>query len=232
VTPRDRTDPDYRYGDYNLRCEILISEDGMVKRIETTPTIRLKEARNEIYDCLNTFPPLTPRKNKFGKAVETVLSLYIWDAETIPLYKTNETYSKLFDNKYAQYEKLPIKNIDEAELNYYIFSISKLGWINCDRFYDAEETTDLIVQNPVNSQTKMKLVFSDIDGVLMADIVAGKYVFKNVPVGSKATIVGIKNDEGDILTAFKKVKISKQPIKNINFTETTLAEFRAKIENL
>ncbi|MFT5617967.1 MAG: hypothetical protein ACI85I_001193 [Arenicella sp.] len=228
---RDRTDSGYRYGDYGLECKILVSKEGKVKRGEITSMAKDFVGR-EIYDCLNTFPRLQSRKNKFGKAVETVLWLYIWDNEAIPTHKIDEEYINSFDSKYAEYEKSPIKNMDEAELNYYIFSVSKLGWINCDRFYDAEETTDLFVQNPVNSQTKLKLVFSDIGGILMADIIEGKYVFKKMPVGSKATIIGIKNDDGDMFTAFKEVEISKEPIKELNFTETTLAEFRSQVEKL
>jgi hypothetical protein len=53
-----------------------------------------------------------------------------------------------------------------------------------------------------------------------------------MPVGSKATIIGIKNDDGDMFTAFKEVEISKEPIKELNFTETTLAEFRSQVEKL
>ena len=34
--------------------------------------------------------------------------------------------------------------MDDAELNYYIFSVAKLGWINCDLFFESENNIDFI----------------------------------------------------------------------------------------
>jgi hypothetical protein len=90
----------------------------------------------------------------------------------------------------------------------------------------------MFAQTPVDANTKLKMVFSDIDGVLKADIVEGKYVFSKVPKGKQVTIIGIKNENGQFLTAFKEITITDNPIDVLTFTETTLESLREKLEKI
>ena len=122
--------------------------------------------------------------------------------------------------------------MDVAEANYYIFSVSQLGWINCDRFINAEERIDLLANIPVSPDTKLKMAFSEFNGFLKPNIVEGKYVFSKIPKGQEATIVGIKNENGRLLAAFEKIIIGDEVIPDIKFSEVTLSDLKKKLEEI
>jgi hypothetical protein len=219
------------WNNYGVECEMRITTQGLIKepRVKTAVS---RAAKTEIVEFLQNLPQLEPGKNKLGEVIERRGLLFIVGGNVIPLYRTDEEYVRSFESKYAQFETTPIRNMSDAEMNYYVFSVSKLGWINCDRFIDEEETIDLLVDAPVEPQTKLKMAFGDIDGFLNASIVNGKYVFANVPKGRRVTIVGIKNDNGQFLTAFKDMTITEQPITDLKFVETTLVDLRERLESI
>ena len=214
-----------------VECQMTIGKNGRIKNEKINSKISAS-AKKELLIFLRNLPELEPGKNNKGEIIDRIGFLHIEGGNIIPLYKSNKEYIESFDSKYSKYEKEPIRNMNDAELNYYVFSVSKLGWINCDRFIDTEETTNMFAQTPVDANTKLKMVFSDIDGVLKADIVEGKYVFSKVPKGKQVTIIGIKNENGQFLTAFKEITITDKPIDVLTFTETTLESLREKLEKI
>ncbi len=219
------------FNGYGIECEMTISVDGKIKNPSVNSKVS-KATKDEILSFLKNIPTLEPGKNKFGKVIERKGFLFITGGNIIPLYKTEEEYIKSFSNKYSKYEKTPIKNIDDAELEYYIFSVAKLGWINCDRFLESEKTVDYYVQTPIDKDTKIKMVFKDIDGVLMARPAEGKFIFSKVPIGRQVTIVAIKNANGQFQTAFQDVTISDKPLEILTFKEMTLNELKQQLEKL
>lgn len=213
------------WNDYGVECEVSITKSGYIKNPKIVTRIS-KSARKEIYQFLLDIPQLEPGRNMYGDIIERRGLLFIQAGQSIPLFKTDEAYVKSFDSKYAQYEQEPIRNMDEAEFNFYVFSVSKLGWINCDRFLEFKSKVDFWVESPIAPTTDIKMVFSDIKGVLKANFKEGKYVFSNVPLGKEVTIIGIQNVNGTIQSAFQKAKISTQPLPALKFEETTLSELR------
>ncbi|WP_367388475.1 hypothetical protein [Lewinella sp. LCG006] len=229
TTLNSNTFPDFdSWNDFGVECRMYISREGYIE----TPIVVTglsSRAKKEILQFLRDLPQLEPGKDKDGDIIERRGLIFIEGGNIIPLYKTDEEYLKSFDEKYSKYEANPIKSMDDAELNYYIFSVSELGWINCDRFLDFEEKVDLITDFPVSTELQLKLVFSDINGVLKPDIVKGKYVFFGVPKGQNATLIGIKSKEGRFSMAFHDFEISENPIQELQFSETTLSELRERL---
>lgn len=223
--------PDFgSWNDYGVECEMFISMTGFI----TAPKIKTKlsrKAKQEILSFLNSLPQLEAGKNKYGETIVRRGLLFI-TPDITPLYKSDKAYLQSFDQKYAQFEQEPIQNMDDAEMNYYIFSVGKLGWINCDRFIEFEEKVDLLVDLQEQPQLKLKMVFNTINGVLKPQVKDGKYLFRQVPLGQKATIVGIDNNGSKLLAAIKPITINKEPIKSLNFSTITLAELRTQLETL
>ncbi len=120
----------------------------------------------------------------------------------------------------------------DAEMSYYIFSVAKLGWINCDIFVESEEKIDLLAEMPVSPNTQLKMVFRDINGVLKPIIKEDKYVFAQVPKGKQATIVGMRRENGRLLAAFKPLTIGEESIRDLKFSEITLNELKEKLDNI
>ncbi len=214
-----------------VECLMHITKNGRITKATVNSNVS-NNVKEELLSFLKNLPLLEPGKNKHGDIIERRGFLHITGGNVVPLYNTDAEYIQSFDSKYSQFERTPIRNMDDAELNYYIFSVSKLGWINCDRFIDTEENINMLVQTPVDANTKIKMAFSDIDGVLMADIIDGKYVFSNVPKGREVTIIGIRNDNGLFSTAFKETTITDRPLDYLSFTEITLAHLREKLEKI
>jgi hypothetical protein len=219
------------WNDYGVECEMNISKKGFIKSPKIVTNLS-RGAKREILKFLRELPQLESGKNKHGEIIERRGLLFIEPGNIVPLYETDEEYVKSFDEKYSKYENTPIKNMDEAEINYYIFSVGKLGWINCDRFIEFEEKVDLLVNIEESSDMKLKLVFSEVDGVLKPQFKDGKYLFKQVPVGQKATIVGIKNTDNELLAVIEEITISESPIGNLKFSEITLGELRNKLDEI
>ncbi len=214
---------------FGVETEFNIDKNGEIKNAKIRSTIN-KSAAAEILQFLRQLPEFEPGKNNKGEIVERLGILEI-STEIVRAQKSDAEYIQSFDSKYSKYESTPIKNINDAELNYYVFSVSKLGWINCDRFLETDNTLDYFVKTQ-GKDTKIKMVFKDIDGVLMANSTDGKFTFSKVPIGRQVTIVGIKNTNEQLQTAFQEVTISDKPLETLAFKETTLTELKQQLEKL
>ncbi len=222
------------FGSWNsngVECELYVTKKGYIRSPKIVTNLS-RRARREMLKFLRNLPQLEAGKNKYGDIIERRGLLFIKPGDIVPLYETEEAYVKSFNEKYARYEDEPIKSMDQAELKFYIFSVGKLGWINCDRFLQFEEKVDLMVDIKASPDLQLKLVFKDINGVLKPKVVDGKYVFQQIPVGEKATIVGIKNSEDNLLAAIEELTISESPINDLKFSGISLGELRKKIDAL
>jgi len=101
-----------------------------------------------------------------------------------------------------------------SEADGYLMKVGKMGFINCDRFYDFAVKTDLIVS--VDSDVKMsyRLVFEDIKSVLPGYEYTpnGEMKFPNLPKGKKATIIAysISKKTKQAQFAYGRVKLGEQ----------------------
>lgn len=104
--------------------------------------------------------------------------------------------------------------------NRYGVSIDRLGWINCDRFYNGVgEKTDYVVQlgdSAANYYTL--LVFNNINSV-MSGYVSGKTaLFPNVPEGMDVTVVSVGiNNKGQAVYAMQKATTNKAGLSGIQY---------------
>ncbi len=219
------------WNDYGVECEMYISKEGHIKSPKIVTNLT-RSAKREIQKFLKDIPQLEPGVNKSGEIIERRGLIFLKPGDIVPLYETDKEYIKSFDQKYSKYETAPIKNMNDAELNYYIFSVSKLGWINCDIFVEFEEKVDLLVNTVLSGDTKLKLVFNEIDGVLKPNIIDGKYVFNNIPKNQTATLVGIKNNDNRLMAAFKNITIGDDPIDDLVFSDISLSELRKKLNGI
>jgi hypothetical protein len=122
---------------------------------------------------------------------------------------------------------------DSIVLQKFGVNINRLGWINCDRFYnDARPKTELIVDlgdNPNNYNTM--LVFDNFASIMSPSSKQGNTIrFLNLPEGEAARIVsvGIRNDK--TVTAMRKLIISKAPVGDLNFEEVSPSAFKNKLK--
>lgn len=111
-----------------------------------------------------------------------------------------ETYLALLDDFEREREAMEAdrKSDENARaLDAYLLSTEQLGWINCDRFVEEEQLTNVIVQVDPKSNPSLRMVFEDINSVMAGYYISGDQVqFSSVPVGQQTTIVGYSVMDG------------------------------------
>lgn len=132
--------------------------------------------------------------------------------------------------RYQQYENQAVAKIDEAELNYYVFAVTRMGWINCDRFQNTDEKKiDFKVQVPNSKEVKVQIVFKDMKSIMCGSLEGEYLVFKNVPLDRKIRIIAISYKEGKPTLATLESTITDKPVALNNFKEFTLNELEAEL---
>ena len=99
--------------------------------------------------------------------------------------------------------------------NKIILQATRLGWINCDQFYDDKQPTiELYVDAVREYKTDIVLIFTDRKGMILpATAGDGRLVFSNVPKGEKAIITGVGSAEGKLFFAKQDVITGENAIK-------------------
>jgi uncharacterized protein YkuJ len=75
------------------------------------------------------------------------------------------------------------------------FSSTSLGYINCDRFYNAKSKTDLLVLADSDEIIDYRLVFNRINSIMTCRNSKNGYFFSDIPVGETVSLVAIKYED-------------------------------------
>jgi len=121
-----------------------------------------------------------------------------------------------------------VENLNE--LNKYIFNSTKLGWINCDRFYYVDEKTTLIVNTLDTSDVNFCLVFKSINSVMNVSERKETIKFKNVPIGMEGTLVAFKKTNNETYYSSKEITIQENQTIEIKLEKLTDQEFKTRIK--
>lgn len=120
--------------------------------------------------------------------------------------------------------------------SHYVFAISTLGWINCDRF-NPQETTYMHVTchgEPTPSATKVYLIFKNLNSVaqLHYEWGANKYYSGMAPIGEQVTIVafGIKDNKEYFAT--KEITISNDLNVNLDLVASSTEDIQTVLKSL
>ena len=131
---------------------------------------------------------------------------------------------------------------EEAELAdklYAEIELSNLGWINCDRFLEIENKTDLIVNispsEKINT-ANIYLIFKDINSVMQTYYVVdnenkNNNVFKNIPKGANVRLVAYTLKENKIFSYSSNMLIKENETLTLALKETSDKGFKTLINN-
>lgn len=129
------------------------------------------------------------------KTVRDVESLY--EPDTIDVY---EAFNNFSNNEVYQNQ---MQNILDNE----ILSINKLGWINCDRFYDVpqEQKRSLAVNTKPDKNLSVKVICEKENAIMAAYRNDKNYVANGLPKNLNVTIVAIRTSNDKPELAIKKL---------------------------
>jgi hypothetical protein len=155
-------------------------------------------------------------------------------------------YSDTLEKLHIEDEKQKLKNIesslasgnstdvDESEMEYYIFNTAELGWINVDRFVHIKGPKVKFALLDKNlEKSKVSLVFKKYDSVLPGCVENGKVNFTDLPLGEEVTIVAIKVENGIPMLYTEDTKIERGKFERpIEFKPVSFAELQEEMKKL
>ncbi len=117
----------------------------------------------------------------------------------------------------------------------YSFSIKKMGWMNCNRFFENENKVDFIVNLPADVKSEhfvTQLVFTGVRSVMAGNNYQNKIGFLNVPQNMEVYIVGLGERNGKVVSFVEKYTTGKKEVNITNLEETTPEAFKRKLAEL
>lgn len=134
-----------------------------------------------------------------------------------------------------------------TEKNYYknlkaiksVMSIKKFGWINCDRFLEIQNKTDLFVNFKTAdsiSCANIYLIFKDINSVMQSNYFSNNdnknsSQIKNIPIGSKIRLVAFTIKDDKVLSYTVNMTVKDKQNLLITMKESKEAELKKLFNN-
>jgi hypothetical protein len=165
---------------------------------------------------------LTKKTVKKKSGIDAIFD-YIESGDTTTTKEEREQYAKRQRN-YKVEQKL-----------YEAVNLQSFGWINCDRFLEVEDKTELLVKvNPADNilSANVYLVFKDINSVIQQYYYNGtaknsSVKFEGLPVGYKTRLIAYTVKDEKAYAFASDVTIGKNQKVEIAFTPVTDQEFKS-----
>lgn len=148
--------------------------------------------------------------------------------------------NNLNDNRNANWNNLnvnqrswsPNLRKEVKEVDGYLIESSQLGWINCDRFTDEKEKTNMIVKADTAMQPVVRVVFSDINSMMPGNFNGTDFAVNNIPVGRKVTVIAYTIKDEQPYLAMREVKISDNLNLNLDMKPVSKEELKQSFKKM
>jgi len=162
------------------------------------------------------------------KCSVTQTVFFILDEREYPDTAFKKEFEELIDT-----DTTLLNETSPITISRYIFSSSKLGWINCDRFYDEKgQKLDLFVKAEGYDELEVKLVFHSFKSILSGMLVDNNYRFRQVPIDESITIVAIARKNERNFVAFGDYSTNSRVIDNLVFRQVTKDDLKESLKRL
>ena len=210
-----------------VQMDFVIDETGKAKDVNFKNRSQ-KGFKDAILNTFSKMPRWKPAKRN-GVPIKSIYS------QSITFYNEEQNINDtIFKNNFeATINDTNINKVKTADIRQYIFSTSKLGWINCDRFYNSQKPrTDFYVDCGNYTELDIKLVFHSFKAVL--DNFASKPTskFQNIPNDEAVTIVVVKKINNDTFISLTESNTNLKSINNLAFEKVTMDKLKQKLEQL
>lgn len=157
----------------------------------------------ELRQFLKDMPPLD---------LSTIMNVnygYNFPEISLKLYASSSLDMEDYQRKF---NALNPNEINERDKDLYVYTITQLGWINCDRFYIYEDNTNLIVDSKLEGEASYFLMFKSINSLLKPTrIDISSIRFDSIPSNEDVMLVGYSFVDDE-------VKFSKTEFNTSNST--------------
>ena len=215
-------------GHLRLTVSFMLDSLGNVLNpaINDSPFKSFNEA---VLKAFSKMPKWKPAK-MVGRSIRVFLKQQVLFYSSLALERTEDSFYKLkFEETLSD---TSINEIATVEIRRYIFSSSKLGWINCDRFYNnGNPKIDLLVKTNSYPDVDVKIVFHNFKGVLDGTGTSLGYIFKGVPIGENITVIAIARQKDKNFISLTEAKTGS-PINELAFEQVTMEVLKQKVAQL
>ncbi|WP_170110438.1 OmpA family protein [Flavilitoribacter nigricans] len=149
--------------------------------------------------------------------------------------RTLEAYEAYKAKKIADYEAAVEQGaVDQRSLNEYFFTVNKMGWINCDRFYNiaASEKEPLMVMDDDEQEERVFILFKERRSALNTIRKKDHYTTLSVPRGMEVRVIGLKVKDGRPLLAIREVTVGEIDQIELEYEPRRLSEIRETMASL
>lgn len=139
----------------------------------------------------------------------------------------------LFTTKYECCQDSVMEQAADDIARPYEFKVTKLGWINCDRFIDVPDKVDLDIELKTFSQPIAYLVFSEINSIMEVLFDSkGKATASNLPKNYQADLVILDKIKGDFMWTKQNIKIGVESKLTSETRKLTVDELKGELKKL
>jgi hypothetical protein len=169
-------------------------------------------------------------KNKFPEVDSDHQIRYTADY-FLRMFKKGFDLSGEVKSKFSKSAMVMKSKRDEQMVLSYAMSLNRLGWINCDRFYNnPEPPVNIIVELPKNFNGRVQLMVDDFRSFLNGNVGKSTAEFASVPRGTKYTLLVFHKDNEDRLVVSETRHIADGTVVSaFRFKPVTLAQLEETI---
>ena len=115
----------------------------------------------------------------------------------------------------------------------YSINLNKLGWINCDKFYNYKgKKADFSIDLKDSSHNYVTyLIFDKFKSIMEGFQTGNISTFYNIPIGEPVKILCVGIKDGKPVSAFKNTVSSMNMLNDLDFKETSTNDLKNTISN-
>lgn len=114
-----------------------------------------------------------------------------------------------------------------------VFSSSKLGWINCDRFVKNQDLTSLYLKGTFRNNITARLIFYNYKSILPSTFDDGKIAFENFPINERVHLIIYSYDKNYVYLFEKEMITNNEDVFiEVQMSKTSPKDFLQKIREI
>ena len=155
------------------------------------------------------------------------------ETEDTEIIQVQQNYNNINNEDGGIYDQAYIES--EQSVDFYELSAGKLGWINCDRFYDAKNTSTLAIRVDSDKSMVVRLVFRDINSVMPCYSNSNhldQYEATGIPTGEKVLVLAYSVKDDNAILGYKEVVIGENKTEFITLKNLTKTRFEGAVAEL
>jgi hypothetical protein len=132
----------------------------------------------------------------------------------------------------VEYEKAGL--VTQNDMKEYFYQVQRLGWINCDRFYDVprDQRTPMVINDPDTEEEMVYVIFEDINSIIKTTRKNVGYITSPLPLNREVKILGIKVKEGRARMAVEDTVIGSVAAVDLDYRPCRLKDIREQLQRL